>query len=156
MSSSQLTFIFIRGVGQPPTSFLSPVFPRVFPMAKWMNHGGISHEKTWKTIIIITLEHPKKSIWVESPMAIPQRRDARHLCQSAMERWEKKGWGTDRCCFWKAFFLRVFTYHICLTCIYIYVCIMYIYIYMYVYIFLLSIYWFIYSIYIYIYHKCNT
>jgi hypothetical protein len=78
---------------------------------------------------------------VESPMAIPQRRDARHLCQSAMERWEKKdGEPTDVVS--EKLFLRVFTYHICLTCIYIYVCIMYIY--MYVYIFLLSIYWFIY------------
>ena len=60
--------------------------------------------------------------------------------------------GNRQMLFLKSFFLRVFTYHICLTCIYMCVsCIYtYIYIYMYTYFCYLSTDLFIYSVYIYI------
>ena len=71
-------------------------------------------------------------------MAIPQCRDARHLCQSAMERWEKKDGEPTDVVSEKLFFEGVYLSY--MFDVYIYVCIMYIYIYIYVYIFLLSIY----------------
>jgi hypothetical protein len=66
-----------------------------------------------------------------------------------MERWEKKGWGTDRCCFWKAFFWGCLPI-IYVWRVYIYMCVSCIYICMYTYFCYLSTDLFIYSIYIYI------
>ena len=139
MSSSQLTFIFFQRGRSTTNQFSITSFPQGFPHGK-MDEPWTMVEyhmrKTWKTIIIITLENPKKSIRVESPTAIPQRRDARHLCQSAMERWEKKTMGNRQMLFLKSFCWRVFTYHICLTYIYIHVCVYHVYIFFVIYLFI--------------------